>query len=126
MPLSSRRSATWTWISKNGLHSNALPELIAEHREAALETNLDALRAATRMDGDLTRFVQEVFEWLRSGGTLDGIARALETRERELKRERAYLLNAKRRADWRKDIATPLDYRWPVVREMIIRAGADI
>lgn len=108
------------------LHSDALPELIAEHREAALETDLDALRAATRMDGNLTRFVQEVLDWVRSGGALDGISRALETRERELKRERAYLLNARRRADWRKDVATPLDYRWPVVREMIIRVGAGI
>lgn len=108
------------------LHSDALPELIAQHREAALETNLDALRAATRMDGNLTRFVQEVLEWVRSGRKLDGISRALETRERELKRERAYLLNAKRRVDWRKDVATPLDYRWPVVREMIIRVGAGI
>lgn len=108
------------------LHSDALPELIAQHREAALETNLDALRAATRMDGNLTRFVQEVLEWVRSGRKLDGISRALESRERELKRERAYLLNAKRRVDWRKDVATPLDYRWPVVREMIIRVGAGI
>lgn len=106
------------------LHADALPELVAEHREAALETDLDALRAATRMDGNLTRFVQEVLEWIRSSGALDGIARALETRERELKRERAYLLNAKRRAEWRKGVATPLDYRWPVVRQMIIRVGA--
>jgi hypothetical protein len=108
------------------VHSDALPELIAEHREAALETDLDALRAATSMDGNLTRFVREVLEWVRSGGALDGISRALETRERELKGERAYLLNAKRRVDWRKDVATPLDYRWPVVREMIIRVGAGI
>jgi len=57
---------------------------------------------------------------------LDGISRALETRERELKRERAYLLNAKRRVDWRKDVAAPLDYRWPVVREMIIRVGVGV
>ena len=76
------------------------------------------------MDGNLTRFVQEVLEWIRSAGALDGIARALETRERELKRERAYLLNANRRAEWRKGVATPLDYRWPVVREMIIRIEA--
>lgn len=106
------------------LHADALPEIVAKHREAALETDLDALRAATRMDGNLMHFVQEVLEWVRSGAELDGIARALETRERELKRERAYLLNARRRAEWRKGVATPLDYRWPVVREMIIRVGA--
>ena len=97
---------------------------MAEHREAALETDLDALRAATHIDGNLTRFLQEVLDWIRYAGTLDDIARALETRERELKRERAYLLNAKRRAEWRKSVATPLDYRWPGVREMIIRVGA--
>lgn len=106
------------------LHADALPELVAEHREAALKTDLDALRAATRIDDNLARFVQEVLEWIRSAGALDGIARALETRERELKRERAYLLNPKRRAEWRKSVATPLDYRWPVVRAMIIRVGA--
>lgn len=107
-------------------HSDSLPKLIAEHREAALKTDLDALRAATRMDCKLTCFLQEVLEWVRSDGTLDGISRALETRERDLKLERAYLLNASRRVDWRKDVATPLDYRWPVVREMIIRVGAGI
>ncbi|MFG1183700.1 DUF6361 family protein [Xanthobacter aminoxidans] len=106
------------------LHSDALPELIAEHRDAALETDLDALRAATRMDKYLTSFVQDVLEWIRSNGALDGISRVLETRERDLKGERAYLINAKRRADWRKGVATPLDYRWPVVQEMIIRLGA--
>lgn len=109
-----------------GLHSNALPELIAEHRDAALETDLDALSAEIRMDCRLKGFVEEVLEWVRSRGKLDGISRALETRERDLKHERAYLLNAKRRADWRKDVAAPLDYRWPVVREMIIRVGAGI
>lgn len=86
------------------LHADALRELVAEHREAALETDLDALRAATHIDGNLTRFLQEVLDWIRYAGTLDDIARALETRERELKRERAYLLNAKRRAEWRKRV----------------------
>lgn len=106
------------------LHADALPALLAKHRETALETNLVALRAATRMDGSLTRFVQEVLSWVSSDGTLHDIARALETRERELKQERAYLLNPKRRSEWRKGVATPLDYRWPVVREMIVRVGA--
>ncbi|GFZ86575.1 DUF6361 family protein [Sphingobium fuliginis] len=104
-------------------HAAALPGLVAEHRQAALETDVDALQAATRMDANLTRFVREMLEWVRSDGPLDDIARPLEIRERELKRERAYLLNAKRRAEWRKGVATPLDYRWPVVREMIIRVG---
>lgn len=106
------------------LHADALPDIIAEHRDAALETDLEALGAATRMDGDLKRFVQGVLEWVRIEGALDDISRTLENRERELKLERAYLLNSQRRADWRKDVAIPLDYRWPVVREMIIRVGA--
>lgn len=106
-----------------GLHADALPKLIGKHREAALKTDLEALRAVTRMDCKLMRFLQEVLEWVRCDGALDSISRAFETRERDLKRERAYLLNAKRREDWRKDVATPLDYRWPVVREMIIRVG---
>lgn len=107
-------------------HSHALPELTARHREAALKIDLDALRAETRMDSHLERFLQEVLEWVRNRGSLDSISRALETRERELKQDRAYLLNAKRRADWQKDVATPLDYRWPVVRQMIIRVGTGI
>lgn len=105
-------------------HADALPGLVAEHREAALELDIGALRAATRIDEHLTRFVQEILDWLRSNGLLDQISLALEIRERELKRERAFLLNAKRRAEWRKSVATPLDYRWPVVREMIVRVGA--
>ncbi|MDJ0278678.1 DUF6361 family protein [Sphingomonas sp. 2R-10] len=106
------------------VHADALPRVIAEHREAALETDVEALRAATRMDANLTRFVREVIAWAKSDGTIDDIARVLEARERELKFERAYLLNARRRADWKKDIAEPLDYRWPMVRRMIIRVGA--
>ena len=105
-------------------HADALPDIIAEHRDAALETDLEALCAATRIDGYLKHFVQEVLEWVRIDGALDDISHTLENRERELKLDRAYLLNAKRRADWRKDVAMPLDYRWPVVREMIIRVGA--
>ena len=106
------------------VHADALPGVIADHREAALETDVEALQAATRMDANLTRFVREVIAWVGSTGTIDGIARALEVRERELKFERAYLLNARRRADWQKEVATPLDYRWPVVRRMIMRVGA--
>jgi hypothetical protein len=99
-------------------------EAASEQAAGCLETDLEALCAATRIDGYLKHFVQEVLEWVRIDGALDDISHTLENRERELKLERAYLLNAKRRADWRKDVAMPLDYRWPVVREMIIRVGA--
>lgn len=104
-------------------HAKALQPLIEEHRTAALALDVEALRAATRIDDQLARFVGVMIEWVRADGTLEGIARELETRERDLKKGRAYLLNAKRRRDWRKGIATPLDYRWPVVREMIVRVG---
>lgn len=104
-------------------HADALPNLVAEHRDAALATDVEALRSATRIDGNLASFIQAILDWVRSDGSLDDIARTLETRERDLKHERAYLLNAKRRLEWRKGVATPLDYRWPVVREMIIRVG---
>ena len=56
---------------------------------------------------------------MRAEKPLEAIVRILETRERELKDSRAYLLNQKRRAEWHKGIAMPLDYRWPVVRNMI-------
>ncbi len=57
--------------------------------------------------------------WLHDRGSLEAIAKELTLRERDLKENRAYLLNEKRRRDWRKAVATPLDYRWPVVRDMI-------
>ncbi|WP_089173392.1 DUF6361 family protein [Bosea sp. AS-1] len=104
-------------------HAEALPLLVSEHRDAALALDVEALRTATRIDSNLTRFVRVVIEWVRSNGQLDSISRELEARERDLKQERAYLLNEKRRAEWRKGVATPLDYRWPVVREMIMRVG---
>lgn len=106
------------------LHAEALPRLVSEHRNATLALDVEALRTATRIDGNLMRFVRVVIEWVRTGGPLEDISRELEARERDLKKERAYLLNEKRRAEWRKGVATPLDYRWPVVREMIMRVGA--
>ena len=105
------------------VHAEALPQLISEHRDAALALDIDALRLATRIDANLSRFVQVVVDWVRADQPLDAISRELETRERDLKDSRAYLLNEKRRSDWKKGIAEPLDYRWPVVREMIKRVG---
>lgn len=58
-------------------------------------------------------------DWVRERRPLDALATTLRMRERELKDVRAYLLNEHRRGDWRKGIATPLDYRWPVVRNMV-------
>lgn len=102
-------------------HAEALPQLISEHRDGALALDVEELRMATRIDGNLTHFVRVLIEWVRADGPLSSLSRELEARERNLKNERAYLLNAKRRAEWQKGVATPLDYRWPVVREMIKR-----
>ena len=104
-------------------HAEALPQLVSKHRDAALALEVEALRTVTGIDCNLTRFVQAIIEWVRADGPLHSISRELEARERDLKAERAYLLNGKRRAEWRKAVATPLDYRWPVVREMIMRVG---
>ena len=107
-------------------HAEALPRLISDHRDEALALDVEALRTATRIDGNLTGFVRTVIEWVRADGQLNCISRELEARERDLKMERAYLLNGRRRAEWRKGVAQPLDYRWPVVREMILRVGGRI
>lgn len=108
------------------VHAEALPQLMSKHRDAALALDVDALRLATRIDAHLSRFVQVVIDWARADQPLDAISRELETRERDLKDGRAYLLNEKRRSDWKKGIAEPLDYRWPVVREMIKRVGGRV
>ncbi|MGY6532427.1 DUF6361 family protein [Glycocaulis sp.] len=105
----------------NAMHIEALPRLVAEHRRAALELDVEELREATDIDANLTNFVRAIIEWVSADGQLSSIRRKLEERERDLKNERAYLLNAKRREEWRKGVAAPLDYRWPVVREMIKR-----
>lgn len=105
------------------VHASALPGLVSKHRNAALALDVEALRTATRIDDNLTRFVQLVIDWVRADRPLDAISRELEIRERDLKDGRAYLLNEKRRSEWKKAVATPLDYRWPVVREMIRRVG---
>lgn len=102
-------------------HADALPILIEEHREAALALDVAALRTETRIDTNLVVFIETVMEWVRERKPLDAIAKALTLRERDLKDSRAYLLNEQRRRDWQKSVATPLDYRWPVVREMIQR-----
>ncbi|WP_137897092.1 DUF6361 family protein [Sphingomonas sp. 2SG] len=100
-------------------HADALPGLIEEHRDMALDLDIAALRTETRIDNDLAAFIETVMEWVRERRPLDAIANALTIRERDLKDVRAYLVNEQRRRDWQKGIATPLDYRWPVVRGMI-------
>lgn len=102
-------------------HADALPNLIEEHRDMALDLDVAALRAETRIDQALELFIRTIMEWVRERRPLDAISTALTLRERDLKDERAYLVNERRRRDWAKGIATPLDYRWPVVREMIAR-----
>lgn len=102
-------------------HADAFPILLERHRGKALELDVGALQAETKIDAKLVRFVEVLMRWLRDGEPLEAIAKELALRERELKDSRAYLLNEKRRRDWRKSVATPLDYRWPVVRDMIER-----
>lgn len=100
-------------------HADALPLLRAEHRDAVLALDIDQLRKAILIDGCLAGLVEAIADWVRTDKPLEAVERILVTRERDLKDGRAYLLNQKRRADWRKNIAMPLDYRWPVVRNMI-------
>lgn len=100
-------------------HVDALPVLVEEHRAAALDLDVEALRIATQIDHRLVEFIKSVMEWVRERKSLDALATTLTIRERDLKDVRAYLLNEHRRRDWQKGIATPLDYRWPVVRNMI-------
>jgi hypothetical protein len=100
-------------------HADALPVLVEEHRAAALDLDVQALRAETQIDHRLVEFIKSVMEWVRERKSLDALATTLTIRERELKDVRAYLLNEHRRRDWQKGIATPLDYRWPVVRNMV-------
>lgn len=112
--------------SNDRAHADALPRLIARHRDAALALDLGALRSSIRIDDGLARFMEVVMDWTREERPLDALARDMASRERDLKESRAFLLNETRRRDWRKGIATPLDYRWPVVRDMIdtVRAVA--
>jgi hypothetical protein len=102
-------------------HADALPILIEEHRDTALALDVAALGAETNIDRELVAFIETIMEWVREHRPLDAIANALTIRERDLKDTRAYLVNEQRRRDWQKGVATPLDYRWPVVRAMIQR-----
>ncbi|NJR80314.1 DUF6361 family protein [Sphingomonas corticis] len=102
-------------------HSDALPGLIEEHQDKALDLDVPALRKETNIDDALVKFIEAVIAWVREGKPLEAIAATITARERDLKDVRAYLVNEQRRRDWSKGIASPLDYRWPVVREMILR-----
>ncbi len=88
-------------------HVDALPLLIEEHRKAALDLDVAALRSETHIDTRLVEFIETVMEWVRERRPLDAIASALTIRERDLKDVRAYLVNEKRRRDWQKGVATP-------------------
>ena len=100
-------------------HADALHRLIEEHRDKALDLDVVSLRTETHIDTALVTFIETIMEWVRERQPLDAVANALTIRERDLKDVRAYLVNEQRRRDWQKGTATPLDYRWPVVRNMI-------
>jgi hypothetical protein len=102
-------------------HSDALPGLIEEHQDKALDLDVPALRKETNIDDALVKFIEAVIAWVREGKPVEAIAATMTARERDLKDVRAYLVNEQRRRDWSKGVASPLDYRWPVVREMIQR-----
>ncbi len=110
--------------TSDGTHADALPELVRRHRDQALSLDVEVLRTAIRIDGALAAFLETVLDWLRAGRPIEAIARAMERRESDLKHDRAFLVNEKRRRDWRKGVAQPLDYRWPVVRDMIASVRA--
>lgn len=100
-------------------HADAFPSFISVHRETALALDVEALLLETGIDKNLVKFIEALLGWLRDKGSLGAISKVLTSRERDLKDDRAYLVSEKRRKDWRKSLATPLDYRWPVVRNMI-------
>lgn len=100
-------------------HADTLPDLVKKHRDMALDLDVAALQTETHIDTHLVTFIETVIDWVRERRPLNAIANALTIRERDLKDVRAYLGNEQRRRDWQKGIATPLDYRWPVVRNMI-------
>ena len=105
----------------DSLHADAFQALRDRHRGTALKLDVSQLRSETGIDAKLVRFINVVMNWLRDNGALEDIAGELTIRERYLKENRAYLVNEKRRREWKKTEATPLDYRWPVVRHMIER-----
>jgi hypothetical protein len=103
-------------------HRDALPVLVKAHRRAALELDVEALRTVAGIDLKLSAFIEVVRDWLAREAALAVLADAVTIREHELKGGRAYLSNEKRREDWRKGIAEPLDYRWPTVRHLVASA----
>jgi len=111
--------------AKQNKHAEALAPLVKQHRVRALELDIDELREDIGMDETLTQFLHSVYKWVADSPPLTSLRPVLTMRERDLKNDRAYLVNKERRQEWmQSDIGAPLDYRWPVVREMIERVRA--
>ncbi len=100
-------------------HRDALPKLVEDHRQATLELDVEVLRVETGMDHRLATFVERVKTWTAGGDQLAALEDTIVRREHELKGGRAYLSNERRRVDWRKGVAEPLDYRWPTVAHLV-------
>jgi hypothetical protein len=90
-------------------HREALPKLVEDHRAAALELDVEALRVETGMDHRLTTFIEGIKSWTADAGPLAAIEDTIVRREHELKTGRAYLSNERRRVDWSKGVAEPLE-----------------
>lgn len=102
-------------------HADAFLDIVTRHRDAALALDVHALRREAGIDRRLEKFIERIQEWLRARGDLNALHDAVAAREDQLKQGRAFLASKQRRVDWKKGIATPLDYRWPTVRAMIAR-----
>ncbi len=100
-------------------HRDALSGLVGDHRNAALELDVEALRVATWIDQRLVSFIERIKAWTAEDAPLVAIEDTITAREHELKGGRAYLSNERRREDWSKRVAEPLDYRWPTVRHLV-------
>ena len=57
-------------------HADALPGLIEEHRDMALDLDVAALTTETHIDNDLAAFIETVMDWVRERRPLDAIANA--------------------------------------------------
>jgi hypothetical protein len=109
-------------------HRSKLPEIVARYRDKALELDIATLpQDAPGLPGSFLAVLAKTQSWLESDKTPYGLLDPYLIAERKRKGNRARLVSSplgrQKRAEWDNEnhpLATPLHYRWSIVRRMLL------
>ena len=109
-------------------HRASLPEVVEEHRDAALELEIQSVREdAPGLPGLFVQVLEQTQQWLRREDSPKSLLSLYASMEQKRKGSRARLSGTptgrQRRAEWDNEkhpLGEPLHYRWSNVKRMLL------